>query len=156
MSSRSSDLLFKLLRSGPGEVVGRPSHRLASRCLVLSLAGFSSVAAAPSRKGVWENNYQVFFPFRLASRRKRIPAPVKLRADLKSGRGAAGRGNRKGLPPSACPEMGRGRGALELGGGGRTCQHTRRKTDVLRRDDAAFKMQLHGKLRGWEGGSRGS
>lgn len=107
------------------------------------------MAAAPSRKGVWENNYQVFFPFRLASRRKRIPAPVKLRADLKSGRGAAGRGNRKGLPPSVCGEIGRGGGVLELGGEGRTCQNTRRNTDVLRRDDAAFKIRLHEKLHSW-------
>lgn len=114
----------------------------------VSLAGFSSVAA-PSCKGVWENNYQFFFSFCLASRRKRIPTLVKLKANLKSGSRDAGSENRKDLPSSVWGEIGRGGGVLELGGEGQICQNTRRKTDVLRRDDTEFKIKLHEKLHSW-------
>lgn len=45
-----------------------------------------------------------------------------------------------------CGVRGQRAGVPELGGEGQICQNTRRKTDVLRRDDTEFKIKLHRKL----------
>lgn len=45
-----------------------------------------------------------------------------------------------------CGVIGQGGGAPELGGEGQICQNTRRKTDVLRKDDTGFKIKLDKKL----------